>query len=145
MLSSLRNWLNRPLSPITSSQVIPNVFIWYFPFENCWPAITSACVTSYIPQDGLLGPPVGAKRTGDDEATIDDVVEGVVCDLALEEELDNRGTVEATLEVVVDNSDDETTDDDTDNGVISGLTPDTSLVEQPNRTISPITHDNAAT
>ena len=88
---------------------------------------------------------MGAKRTGDDEATIDDVVEGVVCDLALEEELDNRGAVEAMLEVVVDNSDDETTDDDTDNGVISGLTPDTSLVEQPNRTISPMTHDNAAT
>jgi hypothetical protein len=88
---------------------------------------------------------VGAERTGDDEATIDDVVEGVVCDLALEEELDNRGTVEAALEVVVDNSDDETTDDDTDNGVISGLTPDTSLEEQPNRTINPMTHDNAAT
>jgi hypothetical protein len=81
-----------PLSPITSSQVIPNVFIWYFPFENFWPAITSACVTSYIPQDGLLGPPAGAERTVDDEATID-----------------------------------------------------TTLVEQPGRTISPMTHDNVAT
>ena len=98
-----------------------------------------------IPQDGLLGPPVGAERTVDDEATIDDVVEGVVCDVALEEEVDNRGAVEATLEVVVDNSDDEATDDDTDNGVTSELKPDTSLVEQPDKTIIPMTHDNVAT
>jgi len=102
-------------------------------------------VTSYIPQDGLLGPPVGAERTVDDEATIDDVVEGVVCDVTLEEEIDNTGAVEATLEVVVDNSDDETTDDDTDNGVTSELKLAMSLVEQPDKTISPMTHDNAAT
>ena len=96
------------------------------------------------PLAGIGAQAVGEQTTGG-AAADDDVVEGVVCDLALEEELDNRGTVEATLEVVVDNSDDETTDDDTDNGVTSELKLAMSLVEQPDKTISPMTHDNAAT
>lgn len=54
--SSSRNWLNRPALPITSSQEIPKVLIWYLPVGNCWPDITSALVTSNIPHGGVCGP-----------------------------------------------------------------------------------------
>jgi len=64
---SCRNLLKSPSSPITSSHEIPNVFIWYWPFKNCWPETISVLATSNIPHGGVWGPPPSPRF-----ATLDD-------------------------------------------------------------------------